>query len=425
MHDLRYAFRTLLKSPGFAAAAILTLAIAIGANTAMFSILYGVVLEPLPYRDPDRIVRFREATSPPEFFEWHAQQSVFSSMVGMTARTLNLTDPHAAAERVSANAVSHTYFTLLGVKPLAGRGFVEADDRPGAEAVAVISEGLWERRFGRSSIADLTITLDAAQYRVVGVMPATASLSRRGTDVWFPLSIAIAPFREDRNVRNVYVIARLKDGVSLEQARSAMTSRVMSGKVAASPQSGDPSTALGMTLLHDATVGDARRRLWILSAAVAAVLLIACINIAGLLLARADTRNRELAIRSSLGATRARIVRQLLTESLVIGGAGAMAGVAIAWWATRLFVSLAPSLPRATNITLSLPVLSFAILTSFLASILFGVIPAIRTSAVRPAGAITGSRGVLRATRTAGRGVLVIIEVALAVVLVTGAALLL
>jgi putative ABC transport system permease protein len=421
MHDLRYAIRLLVKSPGFAAAAILTLAIAIGANTAMFSILYGVVLDPLPYRDADRIVRVwetstqdsREPASPPDFFDWQAQQSVFSSMAGMTSRALNLTDRDAPAERLSASAVSHSYFTVLDVNALAGRGFIGADD---TERVAVISEALWARRFGRRSIDNLSITLDGESYRVIGVMPASASISRTSVDVWFPIAIAIAPYRDVRTARNIFVVARLKDGVSLEQAQGAMS--VIAKRL-------DARRGANVERLHDATVHSVTNRLWILFAAVAAVLLIACINIAGLLLARADARSRELAIRASLGASRADLVRQLLIESSAFAVAGCAAGIAIAFWVTRLFVALAPALPRAANITLSMPVLGFAAGVSFLAVILFGVIPAIRISSIQPGSTLASSRGVVRATNTAGRGALVVAEVALAVVLVTGAALLL
>jgi putative ABC transport system permease protein len=433
MHDLRYAIRGLIKSPAFALATIATLAIAIAANTAMFSVLYAVVLQPLPVRDPDRIVQvwatdkhnasFREGASAPDFFDWQAQQTVFSMLAGATNRDLNLIDPNAEAERIGATAVSHEYFTLLGVKPLAGRGFVAADDVPGAEPVAILSDALWERRFGRRPITNLVITLDSARYRVVGVMPASASIARRDGDVWFPLSIAIAAFRDVRGVHNVYVVGRLKDGVTLERAQSEMN--VISRRLEAQYPEDNAGRGVNLERVHDAMVRDARPRLFILTAAVVAVLLIACINIAGLMLARADARNRELAIRASLGASRSRIVRQLLAESAVIAAAGGILGIALAWWSTRVFVALAPVLPRSGNVTLSVPVLLFALGAAVLAAILFGVVPAIRTSAVRPASALAGARGVLRATRTAGRGVLVVVEVALAVVLVTGAALLL
>ena len=196
MNDLRFAVRSLSKSPGFAAAAILTLAIAIGANTAMFSILHAVVLQPLPFHEPDRLVRvwetdehnasFHEAASNPDFVDWTRQQSVFSAMAGTTGQTLNLTEANAEAERIDTAGVSHGYFGMIGVTPLAGRGFVANDDRPGAEPVAIISEGFWRRRFGGSNIIGRAITLDGTSFEVVGVMPlarvALAWLRRRGLD---------------------------------------------------------------------------------------------------------------------------------------------------------------------------------------------------------------------------------------------------
>ncbi|HEV7241672.1 MAG TPA: ABC transporter permease [Thermoanaerobaculia bacterium] len=435
MHDLKFALRNLRRSPGYAAAAILTLAIAIGANTSMFSILYAVVLRPLAFREPERVVRVwqtdqhnaspREGASAPDLRDWQQQQRVFSAIAGTSNRMLNLTETNAEAERIATTGVSHDYFSMLGVAPLAGRGFLPNDDREGAEPVAVISDAFWQRRFGGANVIGRGLTLDGKRYEIVGVMPIDASLSRSTvTDVWLPLTGALAPFGDVRGVHNVYVLARLKNGVTPEQAQSAMT--VISTRLEQQYPDDNKGRGAFVEPVLDSMVRDARPRLYILSAAVLAVLLIACINVAGLMLARADTRARELAIRTSLGASRGRIVRQLLTESVALAAIGGILGVALAWWATRTILALAPTLPRAEGIGISVPVLVFAVLASMLSAILFGVIPALRTSAVQPALALAaGSRGVLRATRTAGRGVLVITEVALAVVLVTGAGLLL
>ncbi len=433
MHDLRFAVRSLLKSPGFAVAAILTLAIAIGANTAMFSILYAVVLEPLAFREPERVVRVwqtdvhndshREAASAPDLADWKQQQRVFSAMAGTTSRMLNLTEANAETERVSSNGASHDYFSMLGVAPIAGRGFVAADDREGAAPVALISDGLWQRRFGGGKVVGRSITLDGKSFEIVGVMPRGASLALDGTDVWIPLTISVAPFGDVRGVHNVLVLARLKDGVTVQEAQAAMT--VISRRLEQQYPDDNKGRGVFVEPVHDALVRDARPRLYLLSAAVLAVLLIACINVAGLMLARADTRVRELAIRASLGASRTRIVRQLLTESVAIAAAGGLLGILFAWWATRTFIALAPAIPRTGGIGMNVPVLLFALAASFFSAVLFGVIPAVRTSAVQPALALGGVRGVLRGTRTAGRGVLVIVEVALAVVLVIGAGILL
>jgi putative ABC transport system permease protein len=432
MHDLRFAVRSLLKSPGFAVATVLTLAIAIGANTAMFSILYAVVLRPLAFRDPSRVVRvwqtdphndsFREGASMPDLVDWRKQQRVFSGIAGASSRMLNLTDPNAETERVSTMGVSHDFFPMLGVAPLAGRGFVAADDREGAEPVALISDALWQRRFGGGPVIGTTITLDGKAFEIVGVMPRDTAV-QPDTDIFIPLTISVAPFGDVRGVHNVYVLARLKDGVSVQQAQAEMS--VISKRLEQQYPDDNKGRGALVEVMQESMVRDARPRLYLLSAAVLAVLLIACINVAGLMLARADTRVRELAIRASLGASRARIVRQLLTESAAIAAAGGALGILFAWWATRTFIALAPALPRTEGIGMHLPVLLFALAATFCSAILFGIIPAIRTSAVQPALALGGTRGVLRGTRTAGRGVLVIVEVALAVVLVIGAGLLL
>lgn len=433
MHDLRFAVRSLTKSPGFAVAAILTLAIAIGANTAMFSILYSVVLEPLAFHEPDRVVRvwatdihndsLREGAAFLDLADWEKQQTVFSALAGMTGAMRNLTDPALETEQISTMGVSHDYFSLLGIAPLAGRAFIAADDQPGAPPVAMISEGLWQRRFARRNVIGKRITLDGVGYEVVGVAPPSAALLRTASEAYIPLTAAVAPFGDVRGVHSVSVIGRLKDGVTIEQAQAEMT--VISKRLEQQYPDDNKGRGAFIEPAHAAMVRDARPRLLILFAAVAAVLLIACINVAGLMLARADTRVRELAIRASLGASRARIVRQLLTESLAVAAIGGVLGIVFAWLAMRSLLALAPAIPRTDSIALDLPALLFALGVTGLSAILFGVVPALRTSSVQPAMALGSTRGVMRGTRTAGRGVLVIAEVALAVVLVIGAGLLL
>jgi putative ABC transport system permease protein len=435
MYDLRHAIRSLARAPGFAVAAILTLAIAIGANTAMFSILYGVVLRPLAFQNPERVVRVFETdkrnattrgqTSMPSFEDWKAQQHVFSRIAGMTSRTANITGAFTDAEQVAGLGVSHDFFTLLGVRPILGRGFLPADDTPGAEPVVLLNESMWRSRYGASEdVLGTAITLDGSQYEVIGVMPARTALSRGAApQFWIPLALVDPVFGNARHVHNLYVVGRLKDGVTLQQAQSAMD------VIAAGIEKQYPQMNAGRGVFLepalDYVVREAKPRLYLLSAAVLAVLLIACINIAGLMFARSDARARELAVRASIGASRGRLVRQLLTESIVVSFAGGIAGFALAWWLTRVIVALAPALPRAQNIEINLPVLLFAVAASIASAVLFGVIPAIRSSRVQPATVLAGSRGVLRAANSAGRGALVIAEIALAVVLVTGAGLLL
>lgn len=436
MNDLKFALRNLRRSPGYALAAILTLAIAIGANTSMFSILYAVVLRPLAFHEPDRVVRVwetdlhndstREGASYPDYRDWIRQQRVFASMAGMASGTLNLTGAGLEPERVTVTIVTHDYFPMLGVRPLAGRGFVPNDDRAGAERVAVVSDAFAQKRFGGTNVLGRNVTLDGKSYEIVGVMPKEASVSGGGsaTDVWISLAAMLAGMSDVRGMHNVNVVARLKDGVTLAQAQSAMN--VIASRLEKQYPEDNKGRGVFVEPVLDSMVRDARPRLWILSAAVLAVLLIACINVAGLMLARADARARELAIRASIGATRGRIVRQLLTESAALAAAGGILGIALAFWMTRTVIALAPALPRADAIRIHTPVLLFAIGATMLAAILFGIVPSLRTSAVQPASALAaGSRSVVRGTRTAGRGVLVIVEVALAVILVIGAGLLL
>jgi putative ABC transport system permease protein len=434
MNDIRIALRNLFRTPGFAVAVTVTLAVAIGANTAMFSILYAVVLEPLPFRDSDRLMRvwqtdqhnasYREGASMPDLVDWQKQQRTFGALAGTVSKQLNLTEAGSEPERINVTGASHTLFGMLGVTPLAGRTFTAADDRQGAEAVALLGESFWRRRFAGADVVGRAIALDGKTHRIAGVVPDLPAIWRgAGTDVWIALTPAVHPFAEVRGVHNVYVIGRLKDGVTREQAQSEMT--MIASRLAQQYPDDNKGRGVLVERLLDALVRDARPRLFILSAAVLAVLLIACINVAGLMLARADTRMRELAIRASLGASRSRLARQLLTESAVLAGLGCAGGIALAWWATRTLTALAPPMPRGGNIGLNLPVLCFALGAALLAALLFGVVPAVRSSNVHPALALGSVRTSIRGTRTAGRSALVVAEVALAVILVITAGLLL
>jgi putative ABC transport system permease protein len=432
MRDIYLAFRSLWKSPGFLAAAVLTLGIGIGANTAMFSVLYAVVFEPLGIADPARVVNvwetdrhnssLREGASAPDYYDWLAQQRPFSSMAGMTLRMMNFTAGSGDPERIGAFGVPPHYFDLIGVKPLAGRVFTAADDRAGAAPVAMIGESLWRRQFAGGPVAGRDITLDGVRYAISGVVPSAAALGMPDIDVWVPFETTLGAARSVRGQHGIRVIARLRDGVSVAQAESEM------GVVAARLERLYPDDNKGRGVfvepVRDFLLGDVRPRLYVLSAAVAGVLLIACLNVAGLLLARGDSRAREVAIRASLGASRGRLMRQFLTESMVIALAGGALGLLLASWTTDMLRAIAPTLPRATSIALNVPVLFFAFLVSVAAAVIFGLAPSFRASSVRPGLALGGGRGVTRRIATKGRALLVAGEIALTVMLVIAAGLL-
>ncbi|HEX8252489.1 MAG TPA: ABC transporter permease [Thermoanaerobaculia bacterium] len=433
MRDIYYAFRSLWKSPGFMAAAVLTLAIGIGANTAMFSVLYAVVFEPLGIHDPSRVVMvwetdrhnasLREGASAPDYFDWLAQQRPFSSMAGMTMRMMNFTAGTSDPERIGALGVPSHYFDLVGVKPIAGRVFSRNDDRVGASPVALISETLWQRRFGGDAVAGRDITLDGVRYTISGVVPAAAALGRQDVEVWVPFEPTLGAAREIRGQHGIGVVARLRDGVSVKQAESEMN--VVAARLERLYPDDNQGRGVFVEPVRDYLLGDVRPRLYVLSAAVAGVLLIACLNVAGLLLARGDSRAREVAIRASLGASRARLMRHFLAESVVIALAGGTLGLLLASWTTDLLRAIAPTLPRASTIDLNMPVLFFAFLVSAVAAVIFGLAPSFRASSVVPALALGGGRGVTRRVTTKARALLVAGEIALTVMLVIAAGLLL
>jgi len=433
MRDVRFAIRNLLKSRGFFAAAVLTLAIGIGANTAMFSVLYVVVFEPLGVTDASRVVRvwetdphnssFREGASAPDYFDWLAQQRSFSSMSAMTGRTLNFTGGGGDAERLNALTVSHDFFRMLGIAPVAGRTFLATDDRPGAAPVAMISESLWQRRFARGDVEGRDVTLDGRRHVIRGVVPRSAALGIRDIDVWLPFEAVLGDARAQRGRHGIYVNARLKDGVSVKQAESDMN--VIASRLARQFPDDNANRGVFVEPVLETLVSDVRPRLYILSAAVAGVLLIACLNVAGLLLARGEARAREVAIRASLGASRGRLIRQFLTESIVIAFAGGALGLLLASWTTDLLRAVAPAMPRSNAIDLNVPVLLFAFVASIAAAVIFGLVPSLRASSTRPGLALGGGRGVTLRTGTKGRALLVSGEIALTVVLVIAAGLLL
>jgi putative ABC transport system permease protein len=431
--DIRFGFRTLLRSPATSAVALLTLALGIGANTAIFSVVNGVLLEPLPYPDPDALVVVLESNpglgfprfsvSPPNFDDWRHQNQVFESMAAISRGRFNLTGGDRP-EAVPGEQVTPELFRVLGVQPVLGRGFLPEEGRPGGPKVAVLSHGLWQRRFGSDRAAlHRQILIDGESFTVIGVMPPGFEL-RSQTQIWLPLPWDFTP--DSRGGHFLSVLARLKPGVSLEKARTEMKA------IAARLEQQYPDSNHGWTTevrrLHDALVEDVRPALVLLLAAVAFVLLIACANVANLLLARLAAREREIAVRTALGAGRARLVRQMLTESLVLFFVGGVLGLLLAAWATRVMMALyGEGLPRRQAIALDGRVLLFTLLLSLVTGLVFGLVPALSATSGGLFGALKeGGRAVAGGARgRLLRNLLVVGEVAVALVLLVGAGLLL
>ena len=437
--DLRYALRMLRANPGFTIVAIAALALGIGANTAIFTVVNAVLLDPLPYPDSERMVRLGrkfpdgrgDSISIPKYMAWR-NNHVFSSMAlyDQSGPGLNL-GTGDRPEQVKGCHVSKDYFQVFGATPVIGRTFTEAEDRPGGPAVVVISDALWKSHFaGDPQMVGRTIPLSGQSYTVVGIMPE-GFRSDPVADVWIPQ-------QADPNSTNqghyLLVAARLKPGVSLEQAQAEM---VIAGEQfrKANPKWMDKSESVAVVSLREAVVGNVKTALLVLLSAVALVLLIACANVANLLLVRAAGRQRELAIRAAIGAGRWRVMRQLLTESVVLGGLGGVLGFALGAWGVRMLLVLAPgNIPRLTEVNganVTIPMLdprvaAFTLGVSLLTGIIFGLLPALHASNPNLATALNEASGRsgtgLKQNRA--RAVLVVSEVALALVLLVGAVLL-
>jgi putative ABC transport system permease protein len=439
--DARYSARVLSRSRGFATIGILTLALGIGADTAIFSVVRGVLLRPLPYADPERLVAVQSvirgtptAVSPPDFVDWRAQTHAFSSLAAFFVSTTNLTGS-GDAERLTQARVSSNFFDLIGMQPALGRGFRPGEDRVDAPRVAVLSDGLWRRRFGAdTSIIGRTIILDDSPTMVIGVAPPQLILPAddhavarqdQWVDLWLTTRFSprdVAP--SSRGARWIEVIGRLAPGAALETARAEM--RTIAARLAtADPRHDDGVTTL-VVPLREELVGGMRTPLLVLLGAVAFVMLIACVNVASLSLGRTAARRTELAVRVALGASRRRIARQMLTESLALSLGGGIAGVVLAWTGTRALVALAPGdLALGGSVHLDGVVLAFATAVTVGSGLLFGIVPAVHGARHdAQEGLRSGGRGGSGAGDRARRG-LVVGEVALAITLLAGAGLLL
>jgi predicted permease len=388
LQDLRYGARMLARSPAFTAIAIATLALGIGANTAIFSVVDGVLLRPLPYEKPDRLAFLWEKTPDvpyamvayPDYVDFRAQSRAFQEIaVYNRYRNLNWTGG-GVPERLPTALVSANLLKTLGIRPAIGRGFFESEDRPGAEPVVLLGHGFWVRQFGGDrSVVGRTLTLDGKSYTVVGALARDYPYPSR-VDLWVPLGAFLdAGMLNRQNHPGLVGIARLKPGVPIEEARTELTG--ISGRLQQTYPESNAGVGVQLAPMGEVAVENVRPTLLLLLGAVTLVLLIACANVANLNLARSLARGKEVAIRTALGARRGRLVRQFLTESLLLSLAGGALGVLLASWATDLFRSVSPgSIPRAGDISIHAGVLAFAAGLSIATGLLFGLAPALRSS---------------------------------------------
>ena len=424
----------LLRNPGFSVVAVLALAIGIGTNTAIFSVVDAVLLRPLPYTDPDRLVMIWETNygsdiensqvSPVTYTEWVAQEQLFEQIAGWWYPQINVTDDRGDPERARTIDVTDRFFDVLGVDPILGRRFAEGEDLPGAEPVVVIGHGLWQRRFGGDvNVLGTAVRLDNQPHTIIGVAPSGFDYPEQ-TEVWRPLGWD--PAQHSRSARFFEVVARLRPGLTVTQARADITA------LGRRLEDDYPDSNLGwgalVVPLHEQLVGDARPALFVLLGAVGFVLLVACANVANLLLARAVAREKEVAVRLALGAGRGRLIRQFLTEGLVLAAVSAAVGLLIAWLSVRLLVAANPiTLPRLESLAINGDVLLFTLLVAVVTALFFGLVPALHASRPDPAQAFKeGSRDTsTTAGRKGVRMLLVSSEIAIALMLLVGAGLLL
>jgi len=440
MQDLRYAYRTLTRNLGFSCVVVLTLAFGIGANTAIFTVVNSVLLKPLPYPDPDRLLMLWETSlsdptlgpvAPANFYDWREQSHSFEKMAALDPYPDFILNGSGEARRLTGAAVSQEFFPLLGIHMAVGRDFLPEEDHPGSNHVVILSYATWQRFFGgRANIVGSLIRLNDADFTIVGVLPRDFSLvskasdyeSRNRFDLWTPLALPSPPAAWQRGTHPLRVFARLKAGISLQQAQADIN------QVAANLQrlypADDKGRGIGAVPLGRHVVADVRVALFTLLATVGMVLLIACANIANLMLTRAATRQKEIAVRIALGASRKRIARQLVTESLLLAVAGGLMGLALVFLGVPALLHQLPAdLPRALEIGVDWRVLAFTSLLSILTGIVFGLVPLQQSRRVNVNDSLKQSSRSIATDQSRMRNSLIVGQFAVAVVLLTGAGL--
>jgi predicted permease len=430
--EMRFALRSLRKNPAFTLLAMLIMALGIGANTAVFSVVNAVLLKPLAYSNPDRIVTLwslgkktnsHSQVSAPDFHDWHGQSSSFSAMAYFDAGDTAVS-AGSQAEYTEVAEVSPEFFGVFAVHPAEGRFFSSDEQKPGSAAAALVSYSYWQSHFGGRPLVDQTVHSSDRTLPVIGVLPQGFHFPEK-TDIWIPIN-TIIPETPSRSAHNYRVVALLRPNVSLEWAQSEMAA--IGTRLEEQYPDSDKGQGVAVTRMRDEMVRDVRVTLYLLLGAVAVVLLIACANISTLLLAKASARTREMAIRAAIGASRARIIRQLISESLVLALVSGAAGILLAYWGSEALVALAPgNVPRLAETGIDAGVLAFTLAICLASSLLFGLAPAIHASRVDLNDALKqgAARAVAGGAAGRTRNVLVVAEVALAVLLLAGAGLLL